>query len=324
MAVISVARPRTTAEALGPIVADLFESIDRSKKLRGERLQFESVFKSLDSLSEEATPEEKMAAARGALQQVRTQSRDQNEGFLARIIKGLDPRVPSFGEGVSLMEKFVADQQLGIAFSDTRLLDSQIELNKQRAAELERRPETGGADKPLTSQQIGRRAFDMKAFIDRAKSERRFGPNVSQEALLKSWEDYKAAPGTDWENLSTGQQQDTWLAYKALIAKTQQETGELEFDPTSSEVQAATPGIEQAKSTGSRQPLGPELSKTLPANITFSELAELAQGLDASSQNELLEIQRRFFDAQKSGDEQAIAAAGADYQEAITILRGRR
>lgn len=145
MTVISVRRPQTAAEALGPVVEDLFAAIDQSKKLRGERLQVESVFKSLDSLGEEATPEEKMAAARGALQQVRTQARDQNEGFLARIIKGLDPRVPSFGEGVTPIEKFVADQQLGIAFSDNRLLDSQIELNKQRAAELERRPGTGGA-----------------------------------------------------------------------------------------------------------------------------------------------------------------------------------
>lgn len=342
MAIVSIARPQTTLEAFGPVVKDLFQAIDTSKRLRGERLQVESVFKSLDSLGEEATPEERMAAIRGGLLQVRATARSDNEGLLQKIISGLDPRVPSF-EGVSPMEKFIADQQLRLASQDPltrRAKEAALTSAEARAGTAEEQAQATleatqaltdargrtatGAERPLTRDQLGRRAIDMNAFIEKAPRNRRIGPNTRQESLLQAWKNYKAAPSTKWDTLNDVQRDDEWRAFKAIIAKKQSESDEFEFDPTSPEVQAATPGIEQPEPTGARQPLGPELSKTLPANITFSELAELAQGLDASSQNELLEIQRRFFDAQKSGDEQAIAAAGADYQEAITILRGRR
>lgn len=115
MAVTRLPRTQTNLEALAPVVKDLFSAIDQSKKLRGERLQVESVFKSLGSLDPNATPEERTAAITGGLQQVRSEARSENEGFLNRLISRLDPREPSF-EGVTPIEKFVADQQLDLAF----------------------------------------------------------------------------------------------------------------------------------------------------------------------------------------------------------------
>ena len=320
MATTRLPRTRTTAEAFGPVVKDLFAAIDQSKKLRGERLQVESVFKSLNSLDVNATPEERAAAITGGLQATRAQARSDNEGFLARIIEGLDPRVPSFGAGVTPIEKFVADQQLGVAFQDPTIRQSReaskaaseasAEASRARTAFFER----GGAtttEKPLSSRTVKARANDMAARINGAQSSGRIGPNTQQPALVQAWKDHIAAPGTFWTTLTPKQQQDEWRDWNALIANKQanKKTGnEWEWDRASPEVQALTPGLPPEEDSEQRQDAGTSQAVTgppaafIPEGATDAEMADFSSGLIPEDQEKFAAMEAAWNEARSRGD----------------------
>jgi len=188
-----------------------------------------------------------------------------------------------------------------------------------------------GVGKGFTAGERSLFGGDIVSRIDNVKTE--FSPGIKgrkQSKFIEEWKALQEDPTVGWENLSRPQRIQLWQMWNSALVGRSKEDSEIQWDPTSSEVQKlkkemfGTAKIDDVEDPSVRRPLGEELSKTLPEGITFQELAELAQGLDGASQNELLEIQRRFFDAQKSGDAQAIANARSDYQQAIAILRGRR
>ena len=342
MSVTVLPRSQSAREIYAKAIPGLIENILRSKRLRGERMQVESVLESLGAPLQGETPQEQQDNLQqrliGGLKATREKARKPN--VLANILDTFNPATPSFA-GPTRIEDLLAGQGLKRALEDPMAIATR-EANlraaeartdplarEQREKNLEstqsliearnRISPSTVAEKGFTSDQIKRFNSSIVTHIDTVKGG--FSPGKksrTQKEFLGAWENFKADPAVGFEQLNITQQRELWQVWNSGIVGKKKAEGrgsEIQWDPTSAEVQAATPGAPSAKAksiiTG----------KILPAGVTFPQLAEMAAGLDVESRLEFIEINNLFIDAQNSGDPEQVEQATALLQEAIRRIR---
>ena len=215
MATRIIPRPQTTTEAFAPEIRELLTTIDRSKRLRGERLQVESVLESIRSSPEGATPEEVQQRIIGGLQATRGQAREAARGIGGVLGRIFDPRVPRFDE-ITPIEQSIADVELGRAFEDPlsrRTREANLERIEASTRATDRLAGARG-EKGFSATDLGLRGGVLSSAIGSVKSKVSPGrTSRKQSQFLDAFrKGVMESPSVAWETLNRTQKSQLFSA----------------------------------------------------------------------------------------------------------------
>lgn len=287
MAIIRLDRPQTALEALSAQVPGLLDSIERSKRIQGERLQVTSVMDAIGSSPEAETPEELQQRIIGGFQTMR--SKHRADTALGRVLQKFDPRVPSF-PGVTSMEREIVNRALNRAFEDpstrrTRELNLSTAETRaefagpQAEATLERTEAStealrrGRTDRGFTAGELSLRTPALQAAMDSVEAS--FTPGWTSRRTGEFLDAFRThvidQPTSKWAELNDAERTQIWQRYTAIIGREKElkrSGGEISFKPTSEGVRK----FEKKFILGGKGTTG----NLLPVGITPGMLAEVA------------------------------------------------